>query len=103
MQVRELDNSFFENCGVAALGILDKYSGETSHDMDAIPEEARPLLSDKEALMGNPFSHFSLTPSASPPILSHSVCLCVCVCVRVCVYVCVCVCVCARAHVHVCG
>eukprot|EP00884_Botryococcus_braunii_P002952 jgi/Botrbrau1/12658/Bobra.67_1s0023.1 len=49
--VRDLDNGFFENCGVVALGILDKYSGDTSRDVDGVPEEARPLLADKDLLM----------------------------------------------------
>ena len=50
LQVRDLDNRFYDNCSLAAVTALEKYSEETS-DIDALPEDARTLLLDKDTFM----------------------------------------------------
>ena len=50
MQVRELDNRFHEACNTTALLSLEKY-GLDGADLDALPEEARTLLQDKDILL----------------------------------------------------
>ena len=50
MQVREMDNRFYEACNTTALLSLEKY-GLDGADLDALPEEARVLLQDKDSLL----------------------------------------------------
>ena len=50
MQVRELDNRFYEACNTTALLSLEKY-GLDGADLDALPEDARTLLQDKDTLL----------------------------------------------------
>lgn len=48
--MRELDNRFYEACNTTALLSLEKY-GLDGADLDALPEEARVLLQDKDSLL----------------------------------------------------
>ena len=50
MQVRDFDNRFYEACNTSALLSLEKY-GQDGSDMEALPEEARSLLQDKDSLL----------------------------------------------------
>ena len=50
MQVREMDNRFYEACNTTALLSLEKY-GLDGADLDALPEDARMLLQDKDSLL----------------------------------------------------
>lgn len=50
MQVRELDSRFYEACNTTALLSLEKY-GLDGADLDALPEDARTLLQDKDTLL----------------------------------------------------
>ena len=50
MQVRDLDNRFYEACNTSALLSLEKF-GQDSSDLEALPEEARSLLQDKDSLL----------------------------------------------------
>ena len=48
--MRELDNRFYEACNTTALLSLEKY-GQDGSDLDALPEDARTLLQDKDTLL----------------------------------------------------
>ncbi|KAL3160580.1 hypothetical protein ABBQ32_010517 [Trebouxia sp. C0010 RCD-2024] len=48
--VREMDNRFYEACNTTALLSLEKY-GQDGSDLDALPEDARTLLQDKDTLL----------------------------------------------------
>ena len=50
IQVREMDNRFYEACNTTALLSLEKY-GQDGSDLDALPEDARTLLQDKDTLL----------------------------------------------------
>lgn len=50
MQVREMDNRFYEACNTTALLSLEKYALDGA-DMEALPEDARTLLQDKDSLL----------------------------------------------------
>ncbi|PNH02422.1 Leucine-rich repeat-containing protein 48 [Tetrabaena socialis] len=49
-QVRDLQNSFFNQLTSVAMTVFEKYNSEGS-DMENLPEEARTLLQDKDSLM----------------------------------------------------
>ncbi|KAA6424820.1 MAG: leucine-rich repeat-containing 48 isoform 1 [Trebouxia sp. A1-2] len=48
--VRDLDSRFYEACNTTALLSLEKY-GQEGSDLEALPEEARTLLQDKDTLL----------------------------------------------------
>jgi len=50
VQVRDLDNRFYEACNTTALLSLEKY-GQEGSDLEALPEDARTLLQDKDTLL----------------------------------------------------
>ncbi len=50
LQVRDLDSRFYEACNTTALLSLEKY-GQEGSDLEALPEEARTLLQDKDTLL----------------------------------------------------
>ena len=50
VQVRDLDNRFYEACNTTALLALEKY-GQEGSDLEALPEEGRSLLQDKDTLL----------------------------------------------------
>lgn len=45
-----MDNRFYEACNTTALLSLEKY-GQDGSDLDALPEDARTLLQDKDTLL----------------------------------------------------
>ena len=66
MQVREMDNRFYEACNTTALLSLEKY-GQEGSDLDALPEDARTLLQDKDTLLNAVQVRLvSLAPVPSP-------------------------------------
>lgn len=71
MQVRELDNRFYEACSTTALLSLEKY-GLDGADLDALPEEARTLLQDKDTLL-NAVQVSALPAASQMAILKQSV------------------------------
>ena len=50
LQVRDLDNRFYENLGVVATTALEKFNQEADV-ADTLPEEARLLLGDKAVFL----------------------------------------------------
>ena len=48
--MRDLDNRFYEACSTSALLSLEKF-GQDSSDLEALPDEARSLLQDKDSLL----------------------------------------------------
>ena len=68
VQVREVEGRFWEGCGTGALLTLEKYGLEGS-DLEALPDQARTLLQDKDTLL-NALQVF-ITPSFSPSF-SHA-------------------------------
>ena len=50
LQVRDLDSRFYEACNTTALLSLEKY-GQEGSVLEALPEEARTLLQDKDTLL----------------------------------------------------
>lgn len=50
LQVRDLQNNFFGMFSTAAMAQYEKYNQENS-DIESLPEEARILLQDKDALV----------------------------------------------------
>lgn len=65
MQVREMDNRFYEACNTTALLSLEKY-GQDGSDLDALPEDARTLLQDKDTLL-NAVQVRLVSPVLPPP------------------------------------
>ncbi|GFH27518.1 uncharacterized protein HaLaN_25850 [Haematococcus lacustris] len=51
-QIRDLQNNFFAAMTQAAMGMYEKYNQENS-DLESLPEDARILLSDKDALINS--------------------------------------------------
>ena len=50
LQVRDLDNRFYENLGIVATTSLEKFNQEADV-ADTLPEEARLLLGDKDVFL----------------------------------------------------
>lgn len=50
LQVRDLDNRFYENLGIVATTALEKFNQEADV-ADTLPEEARLLLGDKDVFL----------------------------------------------------
>ena len=49
-QVRDLQNTFFASLTQSAIALFEKYNQENS-DVESLPEDARVLLQDKDALV----------------------------------------------------
>lgn len=57
-----MDSRFYEACNTTALLSLEKY-GQEGSDLEALPEEARTLLQDKDTLLNAVQVWFRVNPT----------------------------------------